>query len=88
MRNHLLQNPSYYNAPANSAPVAPPEAVLGKVRVFDEGAQTWSQIDDLSGTYYSVNSATIGAAVVVTSPWDSSYWSNTFTPPIVLRQLN
>ena len=43
------ENPAYYNAPANSTPVAPPEAVIGKVRVFDEGAQTWSQIDDLSG---------------------------------------
>ena len=71
------ENPAYYNAPANSTPVAPPEAVLGKVRVFDEGAQTWSQIDDLSGTYYSVNASTIGAAVVVSSPWGtSSYWSN------------
>ena len=80
-------NPSYYNAPANSTPVAPPEAVLGKVRVFDEGAQTWSQIDDLSGTYYSVNASTIGAAVVVDSPWGPVPTGvTTFTPPVVLRQ--
>jgi hypothetical protein len=68
------ENPSYYNAPANSTPVAPPEPVLGKVR-------------DLSGTDYSVNAATIGAAVVVTSPWGPVPTGvTTFTPPVVLRQ--
>ena len=80
-------NPAYYNAPANSTPVAPPEAVLGKVRVFDEGAQTWSQINDLSGTYYSVDDATIGSAVVVTSPWGPvPAGVTTFSPPIMLAK--
>ena len=80
-------NPSYYNAPAFTTPVKPPERELGKVRVFDEGAQTWSQIDDLSGTYYSVNASTIGAAVVVSSPWGPVPTGvTTFTPPVVLRQ--
>ena len=80
-------NPSYYNAPAFTTPVKPPERELGKVRVFDEGAQTWSQITDLSGTYYSVNPSTIGAAVVVDSPWGPVPTGvTTFTPPVVLRQ--
>ena len=60
--------------------------VLGKVRVFDEGAQTWSQINDLSGNYYSVDPATIGSVVVVTSPWGPvPAGVTTFTPPVVLR---
>lgn len=79
-------NPSYYNAPAFSTPVKPPEKELGKVRVFDEGAQTWSQIKDLSGNYYSVDAATIGSVVVVTSPWGPvPAGVTTFHPPVVLR---
>ena len=67
-------------------PVTPPESELGKVRVFDEGAQTWSQINDLSGTYYSVDASTIGSVVVVTSPWGPvPAGVTTFTPPVVLR---
>ena len=80
-------NPSYYNAPAFTTPVKPPERELGKVRVFDEGAQTWSQINDLSGTYYSVDEATIGSAVVVTSPWGPvPAGVTTFSPPIMLAK--
>tara|TARA_B100000963_G_C22323976_1_gene535589 strand:+ start:85 stop:627 length:543 start_codon:yes stop_codon:yes gene_type:complete len=80
-------NPNYYNAPANSTPIAPPEAVEGKVRVFDEGAQTWSQIDNLRGIYYSVLDATCGSAVVVSSPWGPVPTGvTTFSPPVVLRQ--
>ena len=80
-------NPSYYNAPANSTPVAPPEAVKGKVRVFDEGAQTWSQIDDLSGLYYSVDASTIGSVVVVSSPWGPVPTGvTTFSPPVILAK--
>ena len=80
-------NPSYYNAPAFTTPIKPPERELGKVRVFDEGAQTWSQINDLSGTYYSVDEATIGSAVVVTSPWGPvPAGVTTFSPPIVLAK--
>lgn len=80
------ENPAYYNAPANSTPVAPPEPVVGKVRVFDEGAQTWSQIDDLSGLYYSVLDASVGSSVVVSSPWGPIPTGvTTFTPPVVLR---
>ena len=80
-------NPSYYNAPAFTTPVKPPEKELGKVRVFDEGAQTWSQINDLSGTYYSVDDATIGSAVVVTSPWGPvPAGVTTFSPPIMLAK--
>jgi len=80
-------NPSYYNAPAFTTPVKPPERELGKVRVFDEGAQTWSQINDLSGTYYSVDDATIGSAVVVTSPWGPvPAGVTTFSPPIMLAK--
>ena len=79
-------NPTYYNAPAFTTPVTPPEKELGKVRVFDEGAQTWSQINDLSGNYYSVDAATIGSVVVVTSPWGPvPAGVTTFTPPVVLR---
>ena len=79
-------NPTYYNAPAFTTPIAPPEAELGKVRVFDEGAQTWSQVTDLSGNYYSVDAATIGSVVVVTSPWGPvPAGVTTFTPPVVLR---
>ena len=55
-------------------------------RVFDEGAQVWSQIKDLSGNYYSVDPATIGSVVVVTSPWGPvPAGVTTFTPPVVLR---
>ena len=80
-------NPSYYNAPAFTTPVKPPERELGKVRVFDEGSQTWSQINDLSGTYYSVDEATIGSAVVVTSPWGPvPAGVTTFSPPIMLAK--
>ena len=80
-------NPSYYNAPAFTTPVAPPEKELGKVRVFDEGAQIWSQINDLSGTYYSVDEATIGSAVVVTSPWGPvPAGVTTFSPPVLVTK--
>ena len=58
--------------PLQTTPVTPPDKELGKVRVFDEGAQTWSQINDLSGNYYSVDASTIGSVVVVTSPWGPS----------------
>ena len=40
----------------------------------------------MSGNYYSVDAATIGSVVVVTSPWGPvPAGVTTFTPPVVLR---
>ena len=62
------RGPDYYTAPAHSTPVAPPERELGKIQVFDEENQTWSQVDDLRGTYWSTDPASLGREVVITDP--------------------
>lgn len=60
--------PNYYIAPANSTPIAPPTREIGKVSIFDEETQEWSQVDDLSGTYWSTKPETLGQVVLIENP--------------------
>lgn len=60
--------PNYYVAPANSTPIAPPERELGKIQVFDEENQTWSQADDLRGIYWSTEQASLGMSIEIIDP--------------------
>lgn len=60
--------PDYYIAPAASTPIAPPERELGKIQVFNEETQEWSQVDDLRGNYWSTDPASLGRVVTITDP--------------------
>lgn len=67
-RQYDRGGPNYYIAPANSTPIAPPTREIGKVSVFDEETQEWSQVDDVSGQYWSTEPETLGQVVIIENP--------------------
>jgi len=70
-RQYDRAGPNYYIAPAGSTPIAPPEREYGKIQVFNEETQEWSQVDDLRGQYWSTEEGSVGQTIEILDPVSS-----------------